>query len=369
MKLKDYKEAKWFNGAVIACIGVAFFVLLTNFPFILEKIGHVLGYFHVIFLGMVLAYILNPVANFFYFRVFGKMKRYRFLWSVCVLLALVVVLSAIVLLMGIVLPQLVQSLAQFSENFDSYASALKGLQESGPLKNILEEGSLDTVTDDLFANISGWLKENVGSILGIAAYSGKSLVTGIIALILAVYMLIDKKRIAVEFQRLMKIVVRNPENRLGILDFFLRCDVILMNYLGKTLLDALIIGIANAIFMLICRMPYVGLISFVVAVTNLIPNFGPAIGAVIGAFMLLLANPQHVLGFLLFCLGLQFVDGYILKPKLFSDALGVSGLLILISTIVLGNMFGIPGVLLSIPAAAVLSFIYKDYFLPRYEKQ
>ena len=87
MKLKDYKEAKWFNGAVIACIGVAFFVLLTNFPLILDKIGHVLGYFHVIFLGMVLAYILNPVANFFYFRVFGKMKRYRFLWSVCVLLA------------------------------------------------------------------------------------------------------------------------------------------------------------------------------------------------------------------------------------------------------------------------------------------
>ena len=128
-------------------------------------------------------------------------------------------------------------------------------------------------------------------------------------------------------------------------------------------MDALIIGSANAIFMAICKMPYIGLISVVVGVTNLIPNLGPAIGAVVGAFILLLAGPRYTVLFLVFCLILQSVDAYILKPRLFSSALGVSGVSILISTIVLGNMFGIVGVLLSIPVAAILNFVYHEYFM------
>ena len=110
-------------------------------------------------------------------------------------------------------------------------------------------------------------------------------------------------------------------------------------------------------------MPYIGLISVVVGVTNLIPNLGPAIGAVIGAFILLLAGPGNTVSFLVFCMLLQSVDAYILKPRLFSSALGVSGVAILISTIVLGNMFGILGVLMAIPVAAILNFAYHDYFL------
>lgn len=149
----------------------------------------------------------------------------------------------------------------------------------------------------------------------------------------------------------------------------MRCDTILMNFLVQSLLDSTIVGVANAVFMLICRMQYVGLVSVVVAVTNLIPNFGPTIGAVIGGFVLLLVNPIHALMFVAFCVVLQFADGYILKPKLFSSSLGVSGLLILVASIVLGNMFGILGMVLSIPVAAIMSFIYKDYILPRQEKR
>ena len=137
----------------------------------------------------------------------------------------------------------------------------------------------------------------------------------------------------------------------------------------QSLLDALIIGSANAVFMTVTGMPYVGLISVVVGVTNLIPNFGPIVGGAIGAFILILIKPMSALGFVIFCLLLQTVDGYILKPRLFSGSLGVSGLLILSSTIVLGNMFSVLGILLSIPTAAVLSFLYHDYLLPWLKKR
>ena len=143
-----------------------------------------------------------------------------------------------------------------------------------------------------------------------------------------------------------------------------RCHGILKRYIVFNLLDSLIVGSANAIFMAIVGMPYVGLVSFVVAVINLLPTFGPVIGAVIGGFVLLMVNPWHALAFLIFTLVLQTIDGYILKPKLFGDSLGVSGLWILVGVVVGGRAFGVVGILLAIPGVAMLDFLYREYFLP-----
>ena len=116
-------------------------------------------------------------------------------------------------------------------------------------------------------------------------------------------------------------------------------------------------------------MQYVGMISVVIAVTNLIPTFGPIIGGLIGAFILLLVDPWDALIFIIFTMILQTLDGYVIKPKLFGNSLGVSGLLILIAIIVGGKMFGVVGILLAIPFAAIIDFVYKDYLLSALEKK
>ena len=121
--------------------------------------------------------------------------------------------------------------------------------------------------------------------------------------------------------------------------------------------------------MSVMGMQYVGMISVVIAVTNLIPTFGPIIGGLIGAFILLLINPLHALIFIIFTMVLQTLDGYVIKPKLFGNSLGVSGLLILIAIIVGGKMFGVVGILLAIPFAAIIDFVYKDYLLSALEKK
>ena len=121
---------------------------------------------------------------------------------------------------------------------------------------------------------------------------------------------------------------------------------------------------ANAIFMGILGFPYVGLVTIVVALCNLVPTFGPIIGAVFGAFILVLVKPWYALAFLIFTFVLQTVDGYILKPKLFGDSLGVSGLWILVGVIVGSRAFGMIGILLAIPGVAMLDFLYREYFLP-----
>ena len=141
------------------------------------------------------------------------------------------------------------------------------------------------------------------------------------------------------------------------------------SYIVYNLIDSLIIGTLNAIFMLILGMDYMGLISFIVALFNLIPTFGPLIGGAIGAFILLLVRPLHALIFLGFTVILQLFDGYVLKPKLFGDSLGVSGLWILVGVIVGGKMFGVVGILLSIPVVALIDFLYSNYLLPALERK
>ena len=368
MSLKNLSKKKWYTGAVIACIGVAFYVLLTNFRPVLSAIGSFLGNFKAVFLAFIFAYILNPLARFFYYRLFSKRKPGKTRWALSVGLAFLTALLALTLLLGMLIPQLARSILLFSENFDDYASTLGGLIESGPLQLVIDDAQLQTLTENAMTSVAGFVSENAGRILNIVTNSGKGILTTVIAIILAVYILLEKNSVMGGFWRLMRTLLRENTNE-AFLDFVLRCDTILVSYLGQTLLDALIIAGANAIFMLICGMQYVGLVSVVVGVTNLVPNFGPIIGAVIGGFVLLLVKPMHALIFLLFSAALQFFDAYILKPKLFSNSLGVSGLLILIATIVLGNMFGIWGMLLAIPAAAILSFLYRDYFLPRQEQR
>ena len=368
MKFKKLSQKQWYNGAVIACIGVAFYVLLTNFSTVMSAVRGFLGNFKVIFLGIVFAYMLNPLANLFSNKLLKKMKVGPRRWSLSVVLAVVTALLVLLFLIGALIPQLVTSVAAFSENIDDYAASAIRMLEGSFLERFLNADRLTTLSQNALSSIINFVKENAGRILSSAANSGRNVISAVISLILAIYLLMDKKRVLRGWWRLVRAFF-SQNATMGIMDFSLRCDAILINFLVQSLLDSLIIGVVNAIFMLICRMQYIGLVSVVVAVTNLIPNFGPIIGAVVGGFVLFLVNPLHALMFVAFCMVLQFADGYILKPKLFSNSLGVSGLLILVASIVLGNMFGIVGMVLSIPAAAILSFIYNDYLLPRQEQR
>ncbi len=152
-------------------------------------------------------------------------------------------------------------------------------------------------------------------------------------------------------------------------DYWKRCNQILVRYILFNLLDGLIVGLTNAVFMSILGMPYVVLISVVVGVANLVPTFGPVAGGAIGAFILVIVNPWHALWFLIFTVALQIVDGYVLKPKLYGNTFGVPSLWVLIMIIVGGRIFGLWGILISIPLAAILSFTFRENIWPWLKKR
>ena len=366
--MKNISKKPWYNGAVIACIGVILYCILTNLPAVLSALGTFVGYFRAVILGAVFAYLLSPLAIFFSTKLFRGKVFDRTRWVFSVILAVAVMLLALTLLIGTLLPQLIESILLFSANVDGYATSLIQLIETSPLYNFIDQESFMAFSQNSLTSVTDFIKENAGNIVGFAASSGKNIASIVIAMILAIYILMDSKRVVNGIKKLCSLLL--PEKGYKFLrDFVVRCDDILISYIVQSLLDALIIGSANAVFMTVAGMPYVGLISVVVGVTNLVPNFGPIVGGAIGAFILILIKPMSALVFVIFCLLLQTIDGYFLKPRLFSGSLGVSGLLILSSTIVLGNMFSVLGILLSIPTAAVLSFVYHDYLLPWLRKR
>jgi len=360
--LRNISKKPWFNGAVIACIGVILYCILNNLSAVLSALGTFVGYFRAVILGAVFAYLLSPLALFFSKKVFRGKVFDKTRWVLSVIFAVVVMLLAMTLLIGTLLPQLIDSIVLFSANVDGYATSLMQLIEDSSIYNLIDQESFMTFSQNSLTSVTNFIKENAGNIVGFAASSGKNIASIVIAMILAIYILMDSKRVVNGIKQLCSLLL--PEKGYRVFrDFVVRCDNILISYIVQSLLDALIIGSANAVFMTVTGMSYVGLISVVVGVTNLVPNFGPIVGGAIGAFILILVDPMNALIFVIFCLMLQTVDGYILKPRLFSGSLGVSGLLILSSTIVLGNMFSVLGILLSIPTAAVLSFLYHDYLL------
>ena len=121
--------------------------------------------------------------------------------------------------------------------------------------------------------------------------------------------------------------------------------------------------------MLIFGLPYIGLVSFIIALTNLIPTFGPLFGGAVGAFILMLDRPLYAIIFLAITAVLQIIDAYLLKPKLFGNSLGVSGLWILIGIIVGGRMFGVLGMFLAVPACAIIYSAFSEIVNERIKKR
>ena len=129
--------------------------------------------------------------------------------------------------------------------------------------------------------------------------------------------------------------------------------------MGK-IIDSLIIGIINYVFMLIIHMPYALLISVVVGVTNVIPFFGPFIGAIPSAFILLLVSPISCLEFLIWILILQQVDGNIIGPKILGQTTGLASFWVLFSILLFGGLFGIVGMVIGVPTWAVIYRLTKE---------
>lgn len=350
----------------IIAVALVLYVLITRPGDIGKALSALFAVLGPILGGFVLAYLLNPCANFFerYFHAYGAQRASR---ALAVLTTMLIFSFILIFLFAMVVPQIVTSVTSFYDSLNNADSTLRlRLAQLIALagRHGIDINGIYKLGNQLIDYSLKWVNENSEALVDVAVSIGHWIFNFIIIVFIAIYALMGRDGLLREVRSLMHALLEKARYDKS-MDFFTRCHFILIHYIWYDLIDGVIVGVANAAFMMVMHMPFVPLISVIVAVTNLAPTFGPIAGAIMGGMILLLSDPLLSVQFLIFTLALQICDGYIIKPRLFGNTLGVPPLGILIGIVLGGRLFGILGILLAIPIVAILQFIYEDWKLRR----
>ena len=316
-----------------------------------------------LWVGIAFAYLLVPVASFFERHLKKIKKLSRFARPVSVLITSLAVVAVFALLCAVLLPQLVTSvsdlagklpgmleeqldrLQKFLASNNQFASTATNLVESA--ENML----MTWIKTKLLATISN-IATSVMSV-------GSAIVNLLLAFIITIYLLLDRERYLNQCRKLFHTVSRNERVNDAVYDTLHQANKMFGGFISGKLLDSLIVGIICFVFMLILRLDYPLIISMIVGVTNIIPMFGPFIGAIPCAFLLLLVDPKQCLIFIIFVVILQQVDGNIIGPRILGDSTGLSSLYVTIAILLFGSLFGFIGMIIGVPLFATIYYVVK----------
>lgn len=366
-KIKELLEKKWFAYTVATCSAVLLYALLSKVDVIVGGIKAIFDFISPVILGAALAYMMNPMVCFIEKRLENKVKKPGSSHTLGVLLTVLFAVLIIVLFLVAVVPSVVSNILTLAANADNYMRMIDSFFAKVGSTN-LSLGSLMDSMEDVVDRLMDILPNSFNTIVRTSVSVGSTLANALIGFVIAVYFLLDKTRVLSAVDRLRAAILpRDVYQRNS--TFLKRVDHVFIQYITYNLIDGLIIGVANAIFMLLFRMPYVALLSVIVGVTNLLPTVGPLIGGAIGAFILVINRPIMAIWFLIFTGILQTLDAYVIKPKLFGDALGIPAVLTLISIVLGGKLYGIIGILLAIPVVSVICDLYHNDVLPILESK
>ena len=371
-KLRETLKRPWLYYTIATCSAVLLYVLLMHFNGILQVFRYFFNLFTPVIIGLILAYILNPLVNLFKKYVLKKMKREGLKHTFSVLLAVLSFVVAVVGLLILLVPSVIESVRNMYQNFSSYRGNLERYLDN--IANVMARMRIDT---SRFSNsIEGWfgkfgemVMNNMDKVLSTSVTVGNGFLNFLIGFVLMIYFLLGRESLLSGVRRLRRAVLTTEKYETHTA-FFYRCHRIFIRFIGLNFVDGLIIGVANAIFMLIMRMPLVPFISMLIGVTNLVPTFGPIVGTIAAALLLLLnGHPYMALIFIAFSIVLQTIDSYVIKPKMYGDGFGIQGIWILIAILIFGKLWGLAGMLLAVPLAAIISIVYQEYVLKRAEER
>ncbi len=388
--------ARYARWAVTAFVTVCAILVFYDTFYLSGALGTFLGktvdILAPVLYGAAMAYLLAPVVNRFermILRLLNKWGKIQnppstrrtkiFLRVMGIALAWLTMLAVVYLLLSVLVPQLIESVKQLIANAELYYNTAYGwvtaLMEEYPraAQWVLEQldGYRDTSVnffqsllprmEELLRSVTGGIWNSVWGTLNFAM----DLVIGII---ISVYLLAMKERSLARTCKGVYSILKENQAR-ALLNGVHKVDRIFSGFIRGKLLDSLIIGILCFIGCSILKFPYTPLISVVVGVTNVIPFFGPFLGAIPSAFLILLVDPLKCLYFVIFVFALQQLDGNVIGPAILGDSTGISSFWVIVSILVGGGFFGVLGMFLAVPTFAALQALVKFLVDRRLEKR
>lgn len=395
---EDWKDYYHKGLAVFLTVAmcILFFFVVFRFKELSYYIGLLMGILRPFAFGAVIAYLLIPVSNWFERNMAEKSnlqkmpakqaKRFKKLFGgLSILISLLLFCLVIYALIAMVVPQLISSILILVDAMPGYIQKISVWIEDLVADNPVLLNYVERYSADIMESVQDFAKvhllPNINNIISGVSTSLWTMIKVtkdfIIGLIVAVYLMNNRKM----FCRQAKMVIYAmfpprkdlKEGKEQIADWIVRETHIINDYLGGfikgKLLDSLIIGLICMFFTGVMEMPYAVLISVVIGVTNIIPFFGPFIGAIPTAILILMVSPIQCVYFIIFILVLQQFDGNILGPKILGNTTNLNSFWVLFAILLFGGLFGVIGMVIGVPVFAFFYQLVKEWVHARLGKQ
>lgn len=321
--------------------------------------------------GAIMAYIINILMDSYEDLLLKKFHNKKIIRTVSILLSIFTFVLVIGLLLGLIIPQLVKIM--FSIMYTN-PSDIKKIIESISKNNIVDKIADIMNVDINNIDISGYVTKLIHSVMSsvgniligvISGISGffNTVISVFMAVVFAIYILVDKERIAVQGDKLLRAFL--PSRRDTVIDVLSIFNKSFRNYFISQVKEAIILGVLLYIVMLIVRLPYASSISILVGVTALIPVIGAYAGLFIGALMIITKSFSSMIIFIIVHTVVQQFENNIIYPRVVGSSVGLPGMWVIVAVALGGSLFGIFGVFVAVPVAASLYFILKRETLKR----
>lgn len=372
---QEVNKEKWFQAnhrytticiyalIVIVC-GTTAAMLIVNWSATRAFIMRLFAVLSPFWAALLIAYFLRPIVDWFdrgihrllFHRKHPKMVRY-----ISILFAYVLVIGCIILAINFVIPQLTQSIIELTASvpaiYEKLAAFLLGLQDQYPdVDMTIITHRLQDMVPDLVNFGTNLVGNGLAVIYSVSVSVVRIVINVLLAIMISIYMIASKDFFREQAKRLIYAIFNETRGNM-VCKTFQECNAIFSAFLLSKAVDSLIIGCLCCIIMSIIGLPYAVLLSVIVGITNMIPYFGPFIGAVPGVLIYLCIKPTDAIIFIIMILILQQFDGLVLGPRLLGQSTGLNPIWVIFAITVGGAYFGVIGMFIGVPVVAVIAHL------------
>lgn len=382
-RMKHTIKAAWAKGFsnFLALAGAILLVfVLFRFDSIMDQVMHICNILMPIIMGIALAYLINPVVEFYERKLDatlgkaiekkrGKKPSMR---GLSILISVIIIIAIIVILIMMVVPQLVSNITnavvllpeQIQDLVKKITEMTRNNEHAQRLIGEFYDGTVKYFTNWVKTEMLGQVSVVINGIMGIFGTA----VNCLVAFIVAIYVLLGKNTFIRQIKKITNAFLTDRQSQV-LTSIVKESDRIFGGFISGKIIDSFIIGGICFVCCLILRMPYVALVSVIVGVTNIIPFFGPYIGAIPSTILILLDSPSKGIIFLIFVIILQQVDGNIIGPKILGESTGLSPFWVVFAIFLGNGLFGIVGLFIGVPMWGVVYYLIKRFVNYRIRKK
>ena len=365
------KNTQGFFGLV--AFGVLLYLGVSNISYILKAFSYLVSVIFPFIIGGCMAFIINVPMRFFETKLFSKVKKGK--RALSLILAVVCIISVLALISFLILPELANTLYSLASSIPGFVNEIKEFLQNvsnNPLFTKQNLMKIDLDWNKISTELMGFFQSGASNILGstvsVISSAVQTVVTFLLGIVFAVNALLKKEKLVLQTKKLLYSYLKEAYAD-RIIYIGNMCNLAFSSFLSGQCTEAVILGTIIFICMNILGLPYAMLIAMFIGVTSLIPILGGFIGSTLGAVLIFMVSPFKMVIFVIMFVVVQQIEGNLIYPHVVGNSVGLPAIWVLVAVTVGGNLAGVAGMFISIPACSVIYALLRDAANERLRKK